>query len=142
MKKLLYGAGVAIAAIGIWSGAASGQAPAGAPALTQQASFDAASVKVTDPKSAPANRAANDQATLRGGPGTADPGRISYANITLESILIAAYDANCKIQEDCDQVIGPAWLRSDRYDIDATMPVNTTAEQFRTMLQTLSLIHI
>jgi uncharacterized protein (TIGR03435 family) len=137
MKKLVYGTGIAIAALGLWSGAAFGQAAAGAPALTQPASFDAASVKVTDPKSAPVNRAANAQATLRGGPGTADPGRISYSNITLESILIAAYGANCKIQEDCDQIIGPAWLRSNRYDIEAKMPVDTTAEQFRTMLQTL-----
>jgi uncharacterized protein (TIGR03435 family) len=74
---------------------------------------------------------------LRGGPGTADPGRISYSNITLESLLIAAYGADCKIQEDCDQIVGPAWLRSSRYDIDAKMPADTTAEQFRTMLQNL-----
>ena len=74
---------------------------------------------------------------MRGGPGTADPGRISYANITLQSLLIAAYGVDCKIQDDCDQIVGPAWMRSNRYDIDAKMPAETTAEQFRTMLQNL-----
>ena len=110
---------------------------AGVPILAQPATFEAASVQPTDPKSAPVNRAANAQPTLRGGPGTADPGRISYANITLESLLIVAYGADCKMQEDCDQVAGPPWLRSNRYDIEAKMPADTTAEQFRTMLQNL-----
>jgi uncharacterized protein (TIGR03435 family) len=109
----------------------------GLPILAQPAAFDAASVRTADPKSAPVNRSANAQATLRGGPGTADSGRISYANITLESLLIAAYGLDCKIQEDCDQVIGPPWLRSNRYDVDAKMPADTTAAQFRIMLQTL-----
>ena len=99
--------------------------------------FDAASVKPADPKSAPVNRSANAQATLRGGPGTADPGRISYANVTLQSVLITAYGADCKVQEDCDQIVGPPWLRSSRYDIDAKIPAGATNDQFRTMLQNL-----
>ena len=100
--------------------------------------FEAASVKPTDPKSAPANSARDAQATLRGGPGTNDPGRISYANITLQSLLITAYGANCKVQADeCDQIVGPPWLRSNRYDIDAKIPAGTTPEQFRVMLQNL-----
>ena len=109
----------------------------GLPVLAQPTTFEAASVQATDPKSAPVNRPANAQATLRGGPGTADPGRISYANVTLESLLILAYGADCKVQEDCDQIAGPAWLRSNRYDIDAKMPAGTTSEQLRTMLQKL-----
>ena len=99
--------------------------------------FEAASVKPADPKAAPVNRSANAQATLRGGPGTADPGRISYANVTLQSLLITAYGADCWVQEDCDQVVGPAWLRSSRYDIDAKIPAGTTNDQFRIMLQNL-----
>jgi uncharacterized protein (TIGR03435 family) len=109
----------------------------GLPILAQSVAFEASSVRVADPKSAPVNRSASAQATLRGGPGTADPGRISYANVTLESVLIAAYGADCKIQENCDQIIGPAWLRSNRYDINANMPADTTIEQFRSMLQNL-----
>jgi uncharacterized protein (TIGR03435 family) len=99
--------------------------------------FEAASVKPADPKSAPVNRSANAQATLSGGPGTADPGRISYANVTLQSVLITAYGVDCKVQEDCDQIVGPAWLRSERFDIDAKIPAGATNEQFRVMLQNL-----
>jgi uncharacterized protein (TIGR03435 family) len=108
-------------------------------ALAQPAptTFEVASIKPADPKSAPVNRSANAQATLRGGPGTADPGRISYANVTLQTVLITAYGADCKVQEDCDQVVGPAWLRSSRYDIDAKIPAGTTPDQFRIMLQNL-----
>jgi len=100
--------------------------------------FEAASVKPTDPKSASANSARDAQATLRGGPGTADPGRISYANVTLQSVLITAYGVDCKVQaEECDQIVGPPWLRSGRYDIDAKIPAGTTTDQFRMMLQNL-----
>ncbi len=106
---------------------------AGLPILAQPSTFEAASVQAADPKSAPVNRS-----TLRGGPGTADPGRISYANVTLESLLILAYGADCKVQQDdCDQIAGPAWLRSNRYNIQAKIPAGATAEQFRTMLQNL-----
>ena len=110
---------------------------AGLLVLAQTVAFEAASVQPADPKAAPVNRSANAQATLRGGPGTADPGRISYSNITLQSVLIAAYGADCKIQDECDQIVGPAWLRSNRYDIEAKMAAGTTAEQFRSMLQNL-----
>jgi len=99
--------------------------------------FEAASVKPADPKSAPVNRAPNAQATLHGGPGSNDPGRISYANVTLQSLLITAYGLDCKVQEDCDQVVGPPWLRSGRYDIEAKIPAGTTTDQFRIMLQNL-----
>ena len=109
------------------------------PAFAQNATtvFDTASIRPADPKAAPVNRSPNAQATLRGGPGTADPGRISYANITLQSLLITAYGVDCKVQDDCDQVVGPAWLQSNRYDIVATISAGTTPAQFRIMLQNL-----
>ena len=107
-------------------------------AQTPPAAFEAASVKPADPKSEPVNAASEARATLRGGPGTADPGRISYANVTLQSLLITAYSADCKVQaEECDQIAGPSWLRSSRYDIDAKIPAGATADQFRIMLQNL-----
>ncbi len=100
--------------------------------------FEAASVKPADPKSAPANAASDARATLRGGPGSADPGRISYTNITLQSLLITAYGAGCRVQgEECDQIVGPAWIRSERYDVIATFPPGTSNFQFQTMLQNL-----
>lgn len=106
--------------------------PPGTPA------FEAASVKPADPKSEPLNAASDARATLRGGPGTADPGRISYDNVTLQSLLITAYGAGCKVQaEECDQISGPAWLHQNRYDIEAKIPAGATLEQFRSMLQNL-----
>jgi uncharacterized protein (TIGR03435 family) len=99
--------------------------------------FEAASVKPAAPNAAPVNSSPNAQATLRGGPGTADPGRISYANVTLQTLLITAYAADCKLQEDCDQIVGPPWLRTARYDIEAKIPAGTTNDQFKIMLQNL-----
>jgi len=35
------------------------------------------------------------------------------------------------------QIQGPAWLDTQRFDLNATMPPETTKEQFRSMLQNL-----
>jgi hypothetical protein len=49
----------------------------------------------------------------RGGPGTPDPGRITWSYATLKNMLMTAYDVKAY------QVSGPAWLGSERYDIAA-----------------------
>ncbi len=69
---------------------------------------------------------------MKGGPGTSDPGRISY-NYFLKSILMKAWDL------PADQLAGPAWLSdtSDYYAITATLPAGTSREQFQKMLQNL-----
>jgi uncharacterized protein (TIGR03435 family) len=66
-----------------------------------------------------------------GGPGTKDPGRINYPNMTLKNILTVAYNVRPY------QISGPSWLDSERFDIAATMPPDTTREQFQIMLQNL-----
>ena len=66
-----------------------------------------------------------------GGPGTSDPGRIHYLGVTAKYVLLQAYGVNDY------QLVGPGWLDSQRYDIDATMRAGTTKEQFRLMLQNL-----
>ena len=68
---------------------------------------------------------------MRGGPGTSDPGQISYTNVTLASVLMRAWDVKSY------QVSGPDWLGSDRYDIVAKIPDGATREQFQAMLQKL-----
>jgi uncharacterized protein (TIGR03435 family) len=98
--------------------AAFGQ-PAQAPA------FEAASVKAAPPSDGRARTG------MRGGPGTPDPGQITYTNVTLTSVLQRAYDVKSY------QVTGPAWLSSERYDIAAKIPPGTTKEQFQLMLQSL-----
>jgi uncharacterized protein (TIGR03435 family) len=89
----------------------------------QAPAFEVASVKPAPSRSA--------RLSVRGGPGTDDPGQISFTNVTLMNILLRAYDV--KIY----QVSGPDWLSSERYDIAAKVPPGTTKEQFNLMLQSL-----
>src|SRR6266545_4405126 len=66
-----------------------------------------------------------------GGPGTKDPGRIDYPNMSLKNLLMNAYDVKNF------QITGPSWLDTERFDITATLPPQTTKEQFHVMLQNL-----
>lgn len=66
-----------------------------------------------------------------GGPGSSDPGRIHYPGVTLQFVLLTAFNTNNF------QLSGPDWLTRTRYDIDATMPADTTAERFHSMLRNL-----
>jgi len=68
---------------------------------------------------------------MRGGPGTPDPGQISYSNVTLKNVLTNAYGVKGF------QISGPGWLDSERYDIVAKLPRGATKEQFMVMLQNL-----
>jgi uncharacterized protein (TIGR03435 family) len=97
--------------------------------------FEAASVKPADKQdrgqfpnlSGPAAEIVG----FEGGPGTQDPGRIRYRGVSLKMLLARAY----KVRPD--QISGPGWLGSERYTIEATLPPDTNADQFRLMLQKL-----
>lgn len=69
--------------------------------------------------------------SMRGGPGTSDPERLVFSNVTLLSVLQRAYHAKPY------QITGPAWLTSSRYDIAAKVPPGITNEQCNGMLQHL-----
>jgi uncharacterized protein (TIGR03435 family) len=89
--------------------------------------FDAASVKLF-------NRETPQPYTITGGPGTSDPSRFRAPRIAMANLLAKAFDVST------DQITGPAWLRdvtSNDYTITATMPPDTTKEQFQKMLQNL-----
>jgi uncharacterized protein (TIGR03435 family) len=90
-------------------------------------SFEVASIKPAPPPSDPHRLMVG----MRGGPGTPDPGQITYSNVTLRNVLMNAYDV-----KDF-QISGPSWLASERYDIVAKLPPGTTKEQFKLMLQNL-----
>jgi uncharacterized protein (TIGR03435 family) len=90
------------------------------PAFPGSPAFEVSSIKPSDPKAPPSN--------ARGGPGTSDPGQMSYTNLPLSSILMRA----CGM--DSDQIIGPPSLRSQKYDIVAKIPPGTTRDQFNLML--------
>lgn len=62
---------------------------------------------------------------------SADGGRLTYKNATLRIILTWAYAVKP------DQIIGPAWLDSERYEINATVPPGANKEQVKVMTQNL-----
>jgi uncharacterized protein (TIGR03435 family) len=68
---------------------------------------------------------------MSGGPGTPDPGQLTYTNVSLKNILMNAYAVKGY------QLSGPKWLDSERFDIVAKIPMGATKEQFRLMLQNL-----
>jgi len=96
----------------------------------QPGAFDAASVKVVKLASHPVF-------SNSGGPGTSDPGRIHLCCIGMFSLLMRAYDV------DVDQMIGPSWMMDNMgpnlYQIDATMPADTTKAQLQLMMRNLLL---
>jgi uncharacterized protein (TIGR03435 family) len=67
----------------------------------------------------------------RGGPGTPDPGQITWTYARFKDLLMAAYDVKAY------QITGPAWLDMERYDIVAKVPAGATKEQVIVMWQNL-----
>jgi uncharacterized protein (TIGR03435 family) len=78
------------------------------------------------------------------------PGRMTATNVTVKRLIEFAYQDNRKsLQLRDDQISGgPAWINSDRFDIDAkvedsmiekekTLPFSEWANQVRLMLQSL-----
>ncbi len=67
----------------------------------------------------------------QGGPGTGDPGRVTYTLSTIRDLVLDAYSVKRH------QVLGPKWLDSERFDIVAKVPSGVTKEQIKVMLQNL-----
>lgn len=67
----------------------------------------------------------------RGGPGTPDPGQITWTYATMKSLLMTAYDVKTY------QIFGPAWINAERYDIVAKVPQGATKEKVTVMWQNL-----
>ncbi len=96
--------------------------------LSQNPTFEVASVKRSPPVP-PTGGVYFGPA--RGGPGTPDPGQITWSYATLRGLLMTAYD----VKEY--QIDGPAWMNTERYDIVAKVPEHATREQVRVMWQNL-----
>ncbi len=92
--------------------------------------FDAASVKVAARAFIP-----RVTGTMKGGPGTSDPGRITYTQVSLIQLLMKAWGT------EYYRFDGPSWLKTtanvDQYNITATVGAETTRQQFQLMLQNL-----
>ena len=92
---------------------------------SQAPTFEVASIK---PSPASAVDYGNDRLP---GQMLREPGRVSYAHVTLQNLLAQAY----RIKNF--QISGPAWLDSDRFDIVAKLPKDAQEDQLHVMLQTL-----
>ncbi|MBZ5675824.1 MAG: TIGR03435 family protein [Acidobacteriia bacterium] len=90
--------------------------------------FEVASVKRTPP---PEPNARVFFGPPRGGPGTPDPGQITWSNAALRNILMTAYDVQTY------QVTAPDWMNTERYDIVAKIPEGATKAQVNVMWQNL-----
>jgi hypothetical protein len=109
------------------------------PKQTARVTFDAASVKLA---SAPEEvtvqgdlievpRSDIQRLKHTGGPGTNDPGRIHYPLVSLKQLLNLAWE------DSWSEIKGPEWLDTRTVALDATMPSDTTPDQFREMLRNL-----
>src|SRR5580692_9927503 len=67
----------------------------------------------------------------RGGPGTEDPGLYVCENCGVSFLLREAFDLKPF------QFSAPDWMQSARFHVSAKIPVGTTRQQFRLMLQEL-----
>jgi uncharacterized protein (TIGR03435 family) len=67
----------------------------------------------------------------RGGPGTSDPGTVTFQRTSLAGLVMEAYDVGRY------QLSGPNWLDDDRFDIVAKAPAGATKEQVKLMLRNL-----
>jgi uncharacterized protein (TIGR03435 family) len=90
------------------------------PLFGQPKEFDAASIK-------PAAQVGGLIEAIK----ESTPGRVTYRNYSLKRLLMEAYRLTRY------QVDGPPWIERDRYDIIATKPRGTTADQERQMVQDL-----
>jgi uncharacterized protein (TIGR03435 family) len=90
--------------------------------------FEAASVKRVD---IPVLSAGVPVFPVMGGVGTSSPHRITYHGTWLMPLIAEAFGVRA------DQIAGPAWLRTERYDIIANIPDGATRDQFNLMLRTL-----
>ena len=115
--------------LGLSSIVAFGQTP------TQPLRFDVVSVK-RSPDSIPVGGSG-------GGPGTSDPTHIRYLRVTIPYLLQLAYASSVDARSGglsgpgYDQISGPAWLESERYDVIANVPQGATKEQVCEMWKNL-----
>ena len=88
--------------------------------------FEVASVKLAAPQTG-----GRIFVGRQGGPGTPDPGRVTFTNTALKQLITLAYDLKPY------QLTGPDWLDTERFDILATVPQGATKEQANVMMQNL-----
>jgi uncharacterized protein (TIGR03435 family) len=87
--------------------------------------FEAVSLKLSSPDPRGYTVGCN------GGPGTNDPGIFRCQNMSLSNLLVRAYGI------PYNRVMGPDWLRTQMFEIQAKVPQGTTPDHFKIMLQNM-----
>jgi uncharacterized protein (TIGR03435 family) len=108
-------------AIALGCGSASGQAK------DSDITFEVASVRPS------AHGSGGDQA-ITGGPGTSNPGRLTFTSCSLQTLLINAFEVP---PNRLDRLVAPAWVRTELFDVVAKVPAGTTPDQVPLMIQNL-----
>jgi uncharacterized protein (TIGR03435 family) len=116
MLRAIFGAALAVLTTGVLCA----QTPAPTP------SFEVASIKPAEPQVM-----GRMMVGMRGGPGSGDPGQVTYNNISLRMLLMNAYGVKNF------QITGPAWLDTERFDIVAKVPKGASKDDVKPMLQNL-----
>ena len=80
--------------------------------------FAVASVRPSGPQSV---RGSN------GGPGTRDPERFTFSGAVLRDLLFNAY-LKIGVDDYREQISGPGWIDTEKYDIAVKIPPGTTKE--------------
>ncbi len=94
---------------------------AGSAAFAQNPTFEVASIKASPPQEA-------GRIMVRMG---GDPGRLDYVNVSLRDLIRQAYDVKDY------QVVGPDWLNTARFDLQAKYPPDSPRETRNLMMQAL-----
>ena len=97
----------------------------------KQLTFDVASIKPAEMPTMMGGRGVMRKMGPTGGPGSKDPGRITYPMTTVRNLMMIAYDVKSY------QISGPPTIDSERFEVKATMPPDTSKENFKIMLQNL-----
>ena len=87
-----------------------------------QPEFEVASIKPSKPLPGKA---------IVGGPGTSDPGQITYHDRSLTELIYIAYDIKSY------QASLPSWMDNQHFDIVARVPAGATKADVRVMLRNL-----
>ena len=98
--------------------------------LAQTASFEVASIKPAAPPQITQGPGGGTRVAVRMG-ARSDPGRVSYNGLSLKDLVARAYGLKPY------QVTGPAWMESERYDINAKIPEGVSEDKTPEMLQNL-----
>jgi uncharacterized protein (TIGR03435 family) len=113
-----------VTALALLAGAIWAQTPD--PSLT----FEVATVKAAPPPNMGDGKRMI-RVGAQGGPGTNDPGQISYSFVSMRNLLMQAFNLRGY------QIQGPSWLDSERFDIVAKVAAGATKDDVRVMLQNL-----